>query len=155
MRAVTKVFLGTSLGFAAGVAVTVSFERMYAAQGFLRNSLDAALMPPITPTKVLIVVTALVVLSALPLAILEWTSERAYLKVEREMRAARVADAVSRYEGPEGRGYLFDGAQGRALLLEPAGGIGAPRVVALPPPPPAPPEPAGDAPSEAPAEPAP
>lgn len=133
MRTGTKVFLGTSLGFASGIALTIAFERLYAADGFLKNSIDAALMPPITPTKILIVVTAAIVLTALPLAILEWRSERAYVKIERDMRAARPADAVTRYEGTEGRGYLFDGPDGRALLLEPAGGIGAPRVVALPP----------------------
>lgn len=133
MRTGTKVFLGTSLGFAAGVALTIAFERIYAADGFIKNSLDTALRPPITATKILIVVAALLTFVALPIAILEWRSERAFLRLEREMRAARPADAVTRYDGAEGRGYLFDGAEGRALLLEPQGGIGAPRVVTYPP----------------------
>lgn len=133
MRPSTKLFLYTSLAFAAGIAVTIGFERLYAHGGFLRESLDTALKPPITATKVLIVITALVVFSALPLGIAEWRAERAFLRAERSMRSERPADVVARYEGPEGRGVLFDGPGGRSLLLEPSGGIGLPHVVGLPP----------------------
>lgn len=147
MRQNTKLFLFTSLAFAAGVALTITFERLYAAEGFLKNSVDSAFQPPITPTKVLFVVAALMMLAAIPLATAEWMAERRFVRAEREMRAARPADAVTHYEGPEGRGYLFDGPSGRALLLEPAAGVGEPRVVELPPvpadaPPPAASEPA-------------
>ncbi|HUR69633.1 MAG TPA: hypothetical protein VM370_10335 [Candidatus Thermoplasmatota archaeon] len=133
MRPGTKLFLTGSLAFAAGIAITIWFERMYAADGFLKNSLDAALMPPITATKILIVVTALVVFTALPLGIAEWNSERRFVRAERELRALRPVDQVARYEGPEGRGFLFEGPEGRLLLLEPAGGIGEPRRIELPP----------------------
>ena len=132
MRPNTKLFLFTSLAFAAGVALTVTFERLYAANGFLRNTIDSAFQPPITPTKVLFVVAAVLMLSAVPLALAEWRAERRFVRMEREMRAARPADAVTQYEGPEGRGFLFDGPDGRTLLLEPAGGVGEPRVVELP-----------------------
>lgn len=140
MRANTKLFLFTTLAFAAGIAITIFFERVYANGGFLRDSLDTALRPPITATKVLIVVTALLVFSALPLAIAEWRAEKRFVKLEREMRAARPADAVTVYEGPEGRGFLFDGPDGRTLLLEAQGGVGEPTVIELPPVPPAPPQ---------------
>lgn len=122
-----------ALGFAAGVFVTILLERVYARGGFLKDTLDSVTRPPITPTKILFYVAALLILVALPLAIAEWASERRYVRAEREMRAARPAAAVTRYEGPDGRGFLFDGPEGRALLLEPRGGIGAPTVVDLPP----------------------
>lgn len=133
MRPNTKLFLFTSLAFAAGVAITIAFERLYAANGFLRNSIDSAITPPITPTKILFVVAALLMLTSVPIALAEWAAERRFVRLEREMRAARPADAVTEYEGPEGRGYLFDGPAGRTLLLEPAAGVGEPRVVELPP----------------------
>ena len=144
LRPNTRLSLFTSLAFAAGIAITIAFERLYAADGFLRNSVDSAIRPPITPTKILFVVAAIFVVTSIPLALAEWRSERRFLRVEREMRAARPADAVTHYEGPEGRGSLFDGPDGRTLLLEPRAGVGEPRVVELPPVPPEPvsPEPA-------------
>lgn len=132
MRAGTKLFLGTSLGFSAGVGVTIALQRIYRAGGFLKDSLDIAFGDPTTPTKVLILVAAGITLVALPFGILEWRSDRRFLRVEREMRVARPFDQVSRYEGPEGRGFLFEGAEARTLLIEPTGGIGEPRVVELP-----------------------
>ena len=133
MRPGTKLFLLTSLAFAAGIAITIAFERAYASDGFLKNTIDTATRPPITPTKILFVVSALLIFTAIPLAIAEWVAERRFVKLEREMRAARPADAVTVYEGPEGRGFLFDGPDGRTLLLEPAAGMGHPRTVDLPP----------------------
>ena len=136
MRTNTKLALFTSLAFAAGIAITILFERIYAADGFLKNSVDSAIRPPITPTKILFVVAAIFVVASIPFALAEWRSERRFLRMEREMRAARPGDAITRYEGPEGRGYLFDGSSGRTLLLEPPAGVGEPRVVELPPVPP-------------------
>lgn len=133
MRPDTKLLLFTSLAFAAGVGVTVGLQAIYHDGGFLKDSVDLAFRPPITPTKVLIVITAALVFAMLPVGIAEWRSERAYVRAEQEMRAARPGDAVTRYEGPEGRGFLFDGPAGRTLLLEPAGGIGQPRTLELPP----------------------
>lgn len=132
MRPNTKLFLYTSLAFAAGIALTVTFERLYAANGFLRNSVDSAIQPPITPTKMLFVVAAVLMFTSVPFAVAEWRAERRFVRLEREMRAARPADAVTEYRGPEGRGYLFDGPTGRTLLLEPTAGVGEPRVVELP-----------------------
>lgn len=152
MRPNTKLFLTASLAFAAGVAITIAFERAYAAHGFLRNSIDSAIQPPITPTKVLFVVAALFVFSAIPLAIAEWLAERRFVRMEREMRAARPADAVTAYDGPEGRGFLFDGPGGRTLLLEATAGVGEPRVVDMPAPPE--PSPTPDAPAAPPTPPA-
>lgn len=148
VRAGTKLFLYTTLAFAAGIALTILFERTYASDGFLRNSVDSAIRPPITPTKILFVVAALAVFTALPLAIAEWRAERRFVKLERAMRAERPGDAVTSYEGPDGRGYLFDGPNGRTLVLEPAGGVGEPRVVELPPLPPQPAEPSPPSPTQ-------
>lgn len=142
MRQGTRLFLYTTLAFAAGIAVTIAFERAYAAEGFLRNSLDTVFRPPITPTKMLFAAAVILIATAVPLAVAEWIAERRFVRKEREMRAARPADAVTAYEGPEGRGFLFDGPDGRMLLLEPAAGIGRPRVVELPPAPAPPPDPA-------------
>jgi hypothetical protein len=130
-----RPWLIAALAFAAGVFVTILFERVYARGGFLRDTIDTVTRPPITPTKVLFYVAALLVLVALPIAIGEWLGERRFLRLEREMRAARPADAVTVHEGPEGRGFLFDGPGGRTLLIEPAGGLGRPRVIEMPPPP--------------------
>jgi len=133
MRSGTKLFLGTSLGFSAGVALTILFERLYAAEGFLRNSIDSAIAPPITPTKILALTAAILTFAALPIGILEWRSERQFARAERDLRTLRPADAVTRYAGPEGRGVLFDGPDGRLLLLEGTGGFGEPRRIELPP----------------------
>lgn len=133
MRAGTKVFLGTSLGFAAGIGATLLLQYLYGADGFLKSTIDTALKPPITGTKIAFLVAAVLVFGSLPVAILEWTSERRFLRAERDLRAERPADAVTRYEGPEGRGFLFDGPEGRTLLLEGLGGWGEPRRVELPP----------------------
>lgn len=134
-----RPWLIAAIAFAAGVFVTILLERVYARGGFLKDTIDSVTRPPITPTKILFYVAAVLILVALPLAIAEGWSERRYLRLEREMRATRPADAVTRYEGPDGRGFLFDGPQGRTLLLEPSGGIGAPTVVELPPVPAEPP----------------
>lgn len=131
-----KLAIGLALGFAAGVAASVAVARLYGAGGFLRDSVDTLVRPPFSATKALFYVAALLILVALPLGVLEWRAERRFLRRERELRASRPADAVTRYEGPEGRGFLFDGPQGRTLLLEPAGGLGEPRLVELPPTPP-------------------
>ncbi|HET6403353.1 MAG TPA: hypothetical protein VFH78_01795 [Candidatus Thermoplasmatota archaeon] len=136
MRPTTKLYLATTLAFAAGIAITIAFERAYAADGFLKNSVDSAIRPPITPTKILFVVAALLVFTSVPFALAEWRAERRFVRMERELRAARPGDAVTAYEGPEGRGFLFDGPGGRTLLLEPTAGVGEPRVVELPPLPP-------------------
>lgn len=140
-----RPWLIAAIAFAAGVFVTILLERVYARGGFLKDTIDSVTRPPITPTKVLFYVAALLILVAVPIAIAEWRSERRYVRMEREMRAARPADAVTRYEGPDGRGFLFDGPDGRTLLLEPQGGLGRPTVVELPPVPVEPP--ANDAPS--------
>lgn len=127
-----RPWLIAALAFAAGVFVTILFERLYAGGGFLRDTIDTVTRPPITPTKVLFYAAALLVAIALPLAIGEWLGERRFLRMEREMRAARPEDAVTAHDGPEGRGFLFDGPSARTLLLEPTGGLGRPRVVDLP-----------------------
>lgn len=85
--------------------------------------------------KVLALVAAgLVLLLALPLAILEGVASRRFRRAERDLRQARPHDAVTPYEGPEGRGLAFEGPEGRALLLRPAG-FGGPLVLVFPPPP--------------------
>lgn len=140
MRTGTKVTIAAALGFAAGVGMTVWMERLYAADGFLKNTVDTAFRAPYTPTKYLLMLAMLLPFLALPFGIVEWRAERRYLRQERALRAARPGDAVTAYDGPEGRGVLFDGPSGRTLLLEPAGGWGEPRLVELPPVPPSPPE---------------
>lgn len=141
-------WIAAALGFAAGVLVTILVVRLYGAGGFLTDTVNTVTRPPITPTKILFYVSAALIALALPLAIGEWLAERRFVKAERALRAERPADDVTAYEGPEGRGFLFDGPQGRLLLLEPTGGIGRPTTIELPPVPPAPEEPAaiaGDA----------
>jgi hypothetical protein len=133
MRTGTKITLFTLAAFAAGVGATLWLQHLYHAGGFFRDSWDAATRPPIGATKILIVITILVVFTALPIGIVEWRSERAFHRAQRELRMTRPADEVSRYDGPEGRGFLFAGPERRLLLLEPVGGMGEPRIVELPP----------------------
>ena len=128
-----KLWVGIALGFVAGVAVTTILVREYGSGGFLTDTVNTVTRPPFTATKLLFYLCALLVAVALPIGLLEWRAERRFLRLEREMRAARPADAVTAYDGPEGRGFVFDGPSGRTLLLEGEGGVGAPRVVDLPP----------------------
>lgn len=154
MRPGTKLFVFTSLAFAAGIAVTLGLQRVYDAGGFLKDSLDHAFDPPHTPTKTLFMVAATAIFLALPIAIAEWASTSRFRRRERELRETRPADDVNPYEGPEGRGLLFDGPDGRLLLAEPRGGIGAPVEIPMPPLPPPEPAPVAEAPPAADPEPA-
>jgi hypothetical protein len=87
----------------------------------------------INPPKALaFAALGLILLVALPLAIADGVSSARFRRAERDLRDARPHAAVARYEGPEGRGLLFDAPEGRTLLLRPAGGLGRPRVVPLP-----------------------
>ena len=67
-----------------------------------------------------------------PLAWLETRSLKAYARREAELHEQRPLDTVTPYEGPEGEGVAFDGADGRLLLLRADAGMGAPREVFLP-----------------------
>lgn len=85
----------------------------------------------------------LLCLLAVPFAVTQGAYARRFRREEERLRAERPEAIVSPYEGPEGSGVLFDDAQGRVLLLRGPGGLGAPRIFALPPAPA--PEPAPEA----------
>jgi hypothetical protein len=85
----------------------------------------------------------LFVIVAVPLAALDGRSRARFRNEEASLREAHPSATVRDYAGPEGDGLLFEDASGRTLLLRAPGGLGAPRVVALPPPLPV--EPAPDA----------
>lgn len=149
----TRVVVGVTLGFAAGVAATLAAQAVYAREGVIRHYWDTLVNPPLTPTKVLFVVATLLALAALPFSILDMLATRRYRRAERRLRDERPADDVRPYEGPEGHGLLFEGAEGSVLLLEPVGGFGHPRLVERAPAPadeegpPAPPDEAAAAPT--------
>lgn len=124
-----------ALGLALGILVTLGAQRLYAREGFFKASWDMVLGQPITPTKVLILVTAVLVFAALPLAIADLRSDRRFRRMERALREAQPADEVHPYEGPEGEGLRFEGPEGARLLLRPPGGFGQPRIVEVAPPP--------------------
>lgn len=87
---------------------------------------------PHSATKTLAIVAAGLTLLAGLLVVPEMVSDRRFARARRALEASRAWDHASEYEGPEGSGILFHAEGARALLLRPAGGIGAPRVVELP-----------------------
>ena len=95
-----------------------------------RSSTYAGINPP---KALAFTALGLIVLVAFPLAILDGVSSARFRRAERDLRETRPDATVSPYEGPEGRGLAFDAPSARVLLLRPPGGIGRPRVLALPP----------------------
>lgn len=133
MQESTRSFLRIALWFALVGVIPVAFHLAYNGGGFVKDAVDTAFRPPHSPTKYLMWGIFALVFLAVPFGLREMVTDRRYVRQERAMRAARPDDAVTEYVGPEGRGYLFDGPGGRTLLLEPEAGLGAPRVVELPP----------------------
>lgn len=132
MRTSTKVFIGATLGFGAGVALSWLVAQDFAANGFLKNHWDTFFQPPRSGTKILALVAALLVFLALPIGIAEWRADARFRREERRLREERPAAEVTPYDASEGKGLLFAEPERRALLLEAAGGFGGPRVVELP-----------------------
>lgn len=145
MRTSTRWWLGAGLAFAAGIALTIGYQKAYASDGFVKNSVDSFIHPPWSATKILAIVAAALMAPAFALGLAEWRAERAFRRAERELRAVRPLAEVVEYEGPEGNGLLFAGADGRALLLRPTAGLADPRVVELTRPAPEEPPPLADA----------
>lgn len=108
-------------------------QRLMAKGGLYRNSLDTAFSDPVTGTKVLMMASAAIIALALPLALADWRAERRYKRAVEQMRARRWLSSHEPYAGPEGTGALFAGPEGRVLVLRALGGLGAPRIVELPP----------------------
>ncbi|MEA3198590.1 MAG: hypothetical protein QOE90_18 [Thermoplasmata archaeon] len=71
-------------------------------------------------------------LLAVPFAVMQGASAAAWRRELARIRDERPDAVVSDYRGEEGDGALVEDAQGRVLVLRAPGGIGAPRVVALP-----------------------
>jgi hypothetical protein len=133
MERARRLWIVAILSFAAGVLVTILLQREYASGGFLTDTVNTVTRPPMTATKILFYVAAALIAATFPLALGEGVAERRFKRRERELRAARPADTVTPYAGPEGRGVLVEGPGGRTLLLEALGGFGHPRLVELPP----------------------
>lgn len=87
-------------------------------------------------------------LLAVPFAVLQGSSAARWRRELARVRDEHPDAVVSDYRGEEGDGAMVEDAQGRVLVLRAPGDIGAPRVVALPPP--APPSEAEEAVRDAP-----
>jgi|SRR5581483_7882407 len=83
-------------------------------------------------SKGLAAAAIVLIAAAMLVAIFDGRSQARYRKELKRLRDERPEAVVSDYAGPEGDGTLLEDAQGRVLLLSPVGGIGEPRVVALP-----------------------
>lgn len=66
-----------------------------------------------------------------PLALAETRSLRAFARLEEEFRRAHPDAVMLPYSGEEGEGVVFDGPDGRTILLRPLHGIGQPRLVVV------------------------
>ena len=80
--------------------------------------------------------TALILLAALPLAIADGLATKRFRDAEQRLRKLRPEAAVTPYAGPEGDGLKFETTTNVTLLLRPAGGLGATRMLETSAPPP-------------------
>lgn len=88
-------------------------------------------LPP-SFAKTMSILTVLLILAGgviTPIALYETRAQRAFAKLEANMRRNHPEAAFSDYEGVEGRGVALDGPAGRILVLHGEGGVGEPRVV--------------------------
>lgn len=118
---------------AEGVAAVLAVLAGASVAAFYLGPKVGLLALPLSATKVFAIAGILFIAAALALAVLEGLAGRRFKLAERELRAVRPEDAVAPYEGPEGDGLLFEGPDGRLLLLRPRSGLGAPQRVELPP----------------------
>ena len=84
---------------------------------------------PISDTKKWAMVAIALVAIAAPIALAEGVSDRHFRRVMERVRASRAWEREAAYDGPEGRGLLFEAPGHRALVLHAVGGVGAPRVI--------------------------
>lgn len=132
-RALLRI-LGPLLGGVLAAALVVGLAYLLRLlHDFVADAYRTATYVGVNAPKALaLAAVALVLLAAFPLALLEAVSGARFRRAERDLRQTRPLDEVRPYEGPEGRGLLFHGAEGAVLLLRPPGGLGGPRLHPLP-----------------------
>lgn len=112
-----------------GIAIAVVATAALLAGGFAVIPPFGLLRDPVSPTKVFALVAIALTAVAAPFAIAEGWSDRRFRKARAQLEAQGGWAGIAPYDGGLGRGLLFSSDTRRLLLLEPRGGVGAPRVV--------------------------